>query len=138
VDADTECTGALNGYLDGTIDEIMVYDVALTAAQIQADMNNQPVVPITAAPGQPVIAWAKFGQMSFAWDYADPRPSEFRLYVSAGQSSGCPGPIYTSVPGTSLTATVSHVPWGVTHSAQVSAFSTGESVCSDLVSGLPK
>jgi fibronectin type 3 domain-containing protein len=36
-------------YFQGTIDELRVYDVALTAAQIQADMNT-PIAPVTQPP----------------------------------------------------------------------------------------
>jgi hypothetical protein len=38
VDADVGCTGALNGYLQGRVDEVRVYSRALTQAEIQADM----------------------------------------------------------------------------------------------------
>jgi hypothetical protein len=39
VDADSGCTGNLNGYFLGHLDEVKVYDGALTAAEIQAVMN---------------------------------------------------------------------------------------------------
>jgi hypothetical protein len=38
VDADVGCTGALNGYLQGRVDEVRVYSRALTQSEIQADM----------------------------------------------------------------------------------------------------
>ncbi|MGH7427645.1 MAG: LamG-like jellyroll fold domain-containing protein, partial [Candidatus Methylomirabilaceae bacterium] len=40
VDNDTGCTGALNGYFAGRLDEIRIYDRALTASEIQANMNT--------------------------------------------------------------------------------------------------
>jgi hypothetical protein len=39
-------------YFQGTIDEVRVYDTALTAAQIQADMNT----PINATPNTQALA----------------------------------------------------------------------------------
>ena len=44
VDADTGCTGSLNGFLQGRIDEVRVYNRSLTDAEIQADMGA-PVTP---------------------------------------------------------------------------------------------
>jgi hypothetical protein len=46
VDADTGCTGALNGYLYGRVDEVRVYSRALSETEIQADMNT----PVGGAP----------------------------------------------------------------------------------------
>jgi hypothetical protein len=40
VDADAACTGALNGYLDGRIDDVRVYGRALTQSEIRLDMNT--------------------------------------------------------------------------------------------------
>jgi hypothetical protein len=43
VDADTGCTGGLNGFLQASIDEVRVDNRSLTDAEIQADMA--PVTP---------------------------------------------------------------------------------------------
>jgi hypothetical protein len=40
VDNDSGCTGALNGYFAGRLDEIRIYNRAFTASEIQADMNT--------------------------------------------------------------------------------------------------
>jgi hypothetical protein len=40
VDADASCTGALNGYLDGRIDNVRVYSRALTDSEVQDDMRT--------------------------------------------------------------------------------------------------
>jgi hypothetical protein len=40
VDADSGCTGLLNSYLTGTVDEIRVYNRALSQAEIQSAMNS--------------------------------------------------------------------------------------------------
>ncbi len=39
VDNDSGCTGALNGYFAGRLDEVRIYGRALSASEIQADMN---------------------------------------------------------------------------------------------------
>jgi PKD repeat protein len=44
VDADIGCTGALNGFLQGRIDDVRVYNRSLTQSEIQADMTTR-VVP---------------------------------------------------------------------------------------------
>ena len=44
VDADAGCTGSLNGFLQGRLDEVRVYNRSLTDAEIQADMGA-PVTP---------------------------------------------------------------------------------------------
>ena len=44
VDVDIGCTGGLNGYLQGSVDEVRVYSRALSDAEVQADMVK-PVVP---------------------------------------------------------------------------------------------
>src|SRR6185295_12092808 len=46
VDADTGCTGALNGFLQGRIDEVRLYNRALSLAELQTDMNT----PVGGAP----------------------------------------------------------------------------------------
>jgi hypothetical protein len=40
VDADIGCTGALNGYLQGRVDEVRVYSRVLSDTEIQLDMNT--------------------------------------------------------------------------------------------------
>ena len=44
VDADIGCTGALNGFLQGRLDDVRVYNRSLTQSEIQADMTTR-VVP---------------------------------------------------------------------------------------------
>jgi hypothetical protein len=45
---------ATPAYFLGTIDELRIYNVALTAAQIQVDMNT-PVVPVVTNPPPPAV-----------------------------------------------------------------------------------
>jgi hypothetical protein len=40
VDADAGCTGALNGFLDGRLDDVRIYNRALSPAEIQSDMTT--------------------------------------------------------------------------------------------------
>ncbi len=44
VDNDSGCTGTLNGYFAGRLDEIRIYGRTLTATEIQTDMNT-PIQP---------------------------------------------------------------------------------------------
>jgi len=44
VDNDTGCTGDLGGYFAGRLDEIRIYNRALSATEIQTDMNT-PIQP---------------------------------------------------------------------------------------------
>lgn len=55
VDADSACTGLLNGYLDGRIDEVRIYNRALPQAEIQTDMNTPigEIPPGTVPPAAP-------------------------------------------------------------------------------------
>jgi hypothetical protein len=40
VDADADCSGSLNGYLSGVIDEVRIYRRALSVAEVQQDMTT--------------------------------------------------------------------------------------------------
>jgi hypothetical protein len=40
VDADSVCAGALNGFLEGRLDDVRIHNRALTQSEIQADMNT--------------------------------------------------------------------------------------------------
>ena len=55
-------------YFQGMIDEVRVYNVALTAVQIQSDMNT-PIAPDTQPPTAPtnLTATASAGQINLSW-----------------------------------------------------------------------
>jgi hypothetical protein len=53
-------------FYQGTIDEVRVYNVALAAAQIQADMNT-PVGDIPTAPGNLTAAVISPNQVNLSW-----------------------------------------------------------------------
>lgn len=60
-DADANCMGQLNGFLDGKLDEFRVYSRALSVEEIQADMNTgtpEPAVTISIAqiPGAGTVS----------------------------------------------------------------------------------
>jgi chitodextrinase len=59
-------------YFNGTIDEVRVYNVALTAAQIQADMNTPvgnapPDTQPPTAPGTPTATAVSTSQINLTW-----------------------------------------------------------------------
>ena len=56
-------------YFTGMIDEVRVYNVALTAAQIQADMNTPIATPDTQPPTAPanLTATASASQINLSW-----------------------------------------------------------------------
>ena len=100
--------------------------------------QTTPLAGVNGAPSAPQIVLGKFGQMSFAWDYAQiTQATGFRLYVGKG-ASGCPRGPYTAV-GVQLTGTVSHLEFGQDYTAQATAIGMGqESECSNTVVGQPK
>ena len=51
----------------GMIDEVRLYDVALTAAQIQTDMNT-PVGDLPSAPGNLTTATISTGEINLTWN----------------------------------------------------------------------
>ena len=54
VDSDTGCTGTPNGYFNGTIDEIRIYNRALSQAEILNDMNT-PIGGVVSVPDAPSV-----------------------------------------------------------------------------------
>jgi hypothetical protein len=53
VDADAACNGSLNGYLDGRIDNVRIYSRALSAGEIQTNMNTPIGTQTTSPPAAP-------------------------------------------------------------------------------------
>jgi undecaprenyl-diphosphatase len=90
VDADSGCSGALNGFFDGILDELRIYDCALSAAGIRSILQVPLDPSARAAPGLDAPAGrAAPGQRSPAarvpqWDLW----LLSRLAAWAGQSPG--------------------------------------------------
>ncbi len=108
VDADSGCTGALNGYFNGRIDEVRVEADALTNAEIQATAGNgsggstpnQP--PVAVASGSPTsgiapltVSFSSSGSrdpegagLSYSWSFGDgassTAPNPTHVYAQAG------------------------------------------------------
>ena len=108
-------------YFNGIIDEIRVYNVALTPAQIQADMNT-PIgkpIPDTEPPTAPsnLVATAVSGtQINLSWTAATDNVGVTGYRVERCQGAGCTdfvkfayptGPTYndTGLAPTPVTAT---------------------------------
>jgi glucose/arabinose dehydrogenase/fibronectin type 3 domain-containing protein len=91
-------------YFNGIIDEVRVYDRALTQPDIQADMNTSivPTAPDTTAPSTPSglnAAAAGAGQINLSWTASSDNVSVagYRLERCAG--SGCTNFAEVATPG---------------------------------------
>jgi PKD repeat protein len=103
VDADSGCTGSLNGHLSGAIDELRVYRRALGQAEIQHDMTT-PVVgagsdlpPVATALAFPTAGLAPL-TVDFAGDASfdpDGQPLTFAWDFGDGASATTPNPVHT-------------------------------------------
>ena len=92
-------------FFQGTIDEVRVYNTALTSAQIQTDMNT-PIAPDTQAPTAPTNLTAtpiSGSQINLSWT-----ASTDNIGVTGYVIQRCQGPGWTFAQvGTSATATYS-------------------------------
>jgi PKD repeat protein len=103
VDADSGCSGSLNGHLSGAIDEVRVYRRALGQAEIQRDMDT-PVAgagtdlpPVATALASPTAGPAPL-TVDFAGDASfdpDGQPLTFSWDFGDGGSSTSPNPVHT-------------------------------------------
>ncbi|HJU47413.1 MAG TPA: LamG-like jellyroll fold domain-containing protein, partial [Gaiellaceae bacterium] len=77
-------------YFNGLIDEVRVYDRALTAAEIQNDMNRAITSPDAVAPSAPgtLTAAGGLGQVSLAWGAATDNVGVVRYNVHRGTTAG--------------------------------------------------
>jgi hypothetical protein len=75
-------------YFQGLIDEVRVYNVALTAAQLQADMNT-PLANVPTAPGNLTATTVSGSQISLSWTAASGNLGVTGYLVERCQGGGC-------------------------------------------------
>jgi hypothetical protein len=90
-------------YFQGVIDELRIYNVALTAAQIQADMNT-PLVSAPTAPGNLTATLASPSQVNLSWTASTDSAGVAGYLVERCQGVGCTS--FTQV-GTTTSTTYS-------------------------------
>ncbi|HWW00426.1 MAG TPA: fibronectin type III domain-containing protein [Candidatus Acidoferrum sp.] len=77
-------------YFQGTIDEVRVYSVALTATQIQADMNTPLGLPPTA-PGNLAASVVSGSQVDLSWTASTASAGVAGYLVERCQGKNCSG-----------------------------------------------
>ena len=77
-------------WFNGTIDEIRIYNRALTATEIQTDMNTSITAPDGQPPSAPgtLSATGGLGQINLAWGAATDNVGVARYNVHRGTSAG--------------------------------------------------
>ena len=77
-------------WFEGQIDEIRIYNRALTATELQADMNTSISSPDTSAPSAPgtLTATGGLGQIVLSWGAATDNVAVSRYNVHRGTSAG--------------------------------------------------
>jgi len=118
IDADSGCTGALNGYFDGVIDEVQIHASALTATEIQQIMNT----PLGGGGGADTTP--PFRSSTQTSITVPAGTSQATIQLTTGEASTCrygtvAGVAYASLP------TVFSSTGGTTHSTTVSGLTDG-------------
>jgi Concanavalin A-like lectin/glucanases superfamily/Bacterial Ig-like domain/Bacterial Ig domain len=88
-------TSSAAGFFDGRIDNVRIYDRALTGAEVEDAMATRVAAPDLAAPSAPtgLGANASFSQVSLTWTAASDNVGVARYNVHRGTTSGfTPGP----------------------------------------------
>ena len=77
-------------YFNGLIDEVRVYNRALSASEIQADMNTSVSTPDVTPPGVPgtLTATGGLGQVALSWGAASDNVGVVKYDVYRGTSAG--------------------------------------------------
>ena len=93
-------------YFNGTIDEVRVYSRALSAAEIQADMNTPLVVPTTQGPPSPPgnvsATTINSSQINLNWTASTSTVGIANYIVQRCQGAGCTNFVQVATPtGTS-------------------------------------
>jgi fibronectin type 3 domain-containing protein len=104
--------GIFSQYFGGIIDEVRVYDAALTAAQIQSDMNSGLTVP--SVPTNLTATVVSSTQVNLSWGASSDAAGVTGYRVERCQGAGCSSfaqiaaPTGTSYNDTGLTANTSY------------------------------
>jgi len=116
VDADSGCTGSLNGHFPGQLDEVRVYGRALSAAEIQAAMNSPLVsIPPTVSIGNVTVTEGNTGSVNAVFTVSLSAASGQTVTVQYATANGTAtaGSDYTATSGT-LTFTAGQVSQTIT------------------------
>lgn len=106
-DADSGCTGTLNGYLGGTVDEVRIYNRALSSVEIQGPMNSALGTPATDSTPPALLNLQPTGTLQAGTTQAT-------LSLTTGENAVCrysltPGNAYASMSATfSITGGTAH------------------------------
>jgi hypothetical protein len=103
VDADSGCTGQLNGYFSGQLDEVRVYNRALSATEIAAAMNAPLVsVPPTISINDVTVTEGNTGSVSAVFTVSLSAASAQQVTVQYATADGTAtaGSDYTATSGT--------------------------------------
>lgn len=77
-------------YFQGTIDEVRIYNLALTATQIQSDMNTA-LKDIPAPPGDLMATVVNFTQVNLSWNASADSAGVTEYFVERSQGTGSTG-----------------------------------------------
>jgi hypothetical protein len=103
VDADSGCTGLLNGYFSGQLDEVRVYSRALSATEIAAAMNAPLVsVPPTISINDVTVTEGNTGSVSavFTVSLSAASAQQVTVQYTTADSTATAGSDYTATSGT--------------------------------------
>jgi len=103
IGADSDSVGARGHIFDGTIDEVAIYESALTATQIQAhfDANNAEPVALFSEidPSQNVAVYAATGDVTSYPSTVDYNPTYFLINGESHDTASPPPAIPAGMPG---------------------------------------
>jgi FtsP/CotA-like multicopper oxidase with cupredoxin domain len=103
IGADSDTVGARGHIFDGTIDEVAIYESALTATQIQAhfDANNAEPVALFSEidPSQNVAVYAATGDVTSYPSTVDYNPTYFLINGESHDTASPPPAIPAGMPG---------------------------------------
>jgi hypothetical protein len=103
VDADSGCTGALNGHFGGRLDEVRLYSRALSATEIQIAMNAPLVsIPPVVSIGDATVTEGNAGSVSAVFTVSLSAASGQTVTVQYATANGTAtaGSDYTAASGT--------------------------------------